>query len=138
MRYRVNAPQVIHETIDDETIVINLDSGTYYSLRGTGAEIWSMLFSSLSADEVVSELLRRHEGDADKVRAAVGDLVDELCADRLLLPDDEADPAPPIAVFDGVRSAFEPPQFERFSDMEHLIAIDPIHEVDPAKGWPQT
>lgn len=138
MRYRVNAPQVIHETIDDETIVIHLDSGNYYSLRGTGAEIWSLLALSLPPDHVVSELLRRHDGDSDKVRTSVDQLVEELCGDELLVPD-EGEPAPtPDLPEAGARTPFEPPQFERFSDMQHLIAIDPIHEVDPARGWPRT
>ena len=29
----VSSPQVIHETIDGEVIVINLGTGSYYSLR---------------------------------------------------------------------------------------------------------
>ena len=40
-RVRVNGPDVMHETIDGEVIVINLTSGNYYSVRGVGADIWS-------------------------------------------------------------------------------------------------
>jgi len=29
MFYRVNSPSVISETIDNETIIVNLDSGAY-------------------------------------------------------------------------------------------------------------
>ena len=32
----VNEPSVISETIDGETIIINLASGTYYSLKDAG------------------------------------------------------------------------------------------------------
>ena len=39
-RYRINSPPVIHQTLDGEVIVVNLDTGTYYSLVGTGAAIW--------------------------------------------------------------------------------------------------
>ena len=30
---------------------------------------------------------------------------------------------------------YSAPLIETFTDMEHLLAIDPIHEVD-AQGWP--
>ena len=31
---RVNAPQVIHEAIDGEVIIIDLGTGTYFSAKG--------------------------------------------------------------------------------------------------------
>ena len=33
-------PQVLHESIDGEVIAIDLATGNYYSLRGSGADIW--------------------------------------------------------------------------------------------------
>ena len=38
--YRVNSPTVAAETVDGEVLMINLESGSYYSLRDTGAAIW--------------------------------------------------------------------------------------------------
>lgn len=37
-RWVPNEPAVVSETVDDETIVIHLESGCYYSLMGTAAE----------------------------------------------------------------------------------------------------
>jgi hypothetical protein len=28
--------------------------------------------------------------------------------------------------------------FERHAEMEDLLTLDPIHDVDPKKGWPNT
>ena len=39
-RFRVNSPRVMHETIEGEVIVIDLTTGSYYSLRDASAEIW--------------------------------------------------------------------------------------------------
>ena len=39
--YRVNSPTVVSETVDREVVMIHLDTGNYYSLRSTGASIWS-------------------------------------------------------------------------------------------------
>jgi len=38
--YRINAPSVVSQTIDQETIIIHFDSGMYYSANETGAAIW--------------------------------------------------------------------------------------------------
>lgn len=35
--FRVNSPSVIGEVLDGEAIIVNLDSGAYYSLNGAGA-----------------------------------------------------------------------------------------------------
>ena len=32
---------------------------------------------------------------------------------------------------------YVPPQIERFTDMQELLLLDPIHEVDDT-GWPHT
>ena len=48
MRYRINYPQVINETIDGEAIIINLVTGSYYSLDKTGAEVWELIERSLA------------------------------------------------------------------------------------------
>jgi len=39
-RYRPNAPQVIAETIAGEAMIVNLATGHYFSLQGSGADIW--------------------------------------------------------------------------------------------------
>jgi hypothetical protein len=39
-RYRPNSPPILHETIDHETIVVDLDVGTYYSLNPASTSVW--------------------------------------------------------------------------------------------------
>ena len=52
--------QIVHETIDGETVVINLDSGSYYSLEGSGADLWSRLLAGESLnDSGTVAMLRR-------------------------------------------------------------------------------
>ena len=41
MQYYAINPQVIHETIDGETIIIDLTTGIYFSLQGTAPAIWN-------------------------------------------------------------------------------------------------
>jgi hypothetical protein len=31
---------------------------------------------------------------------------------------------------------FAPPMLEKYDEIADIIAMDPIHDVDPDKGWP--
>jgi hypothetical protein len=139
MRLRVNAPQVIHETIDHEVVIINLGTGTYYSLQGSGEEIWTLLDAGTDSDRLADLLVGRYEAEPADVGKAVDAFVEELRAESLIVPDQRpVEPAEPEVRLDGTKTPFEPPTLERFTEMQHLIALDPIHEVDEGQGWPHT
>ena len=42
MSYTVNAPLVIADNIDDEVIILDMESGKYYSTQGSVAAIWQL------------------------------------------------------------------------------------------------
>jgi hypothetical protein len=139
MRLRVNSPNVIHETIEGEVILIDLGTGTYYSLRDAGAAAWQAIERGADEDEIQAALALRYEGSADEMREAVRRLVAELEAEGLIRAESEADaPAtgpPPSQNGTAAREPFRPPALEKHTDMQDLILLDPVHEVG-AQGWP--
>ena len=40
-RYQILQPNIIHEMIDGEVVIVNLKKGHYYSVFNTGAHIWN-------------------------------------------------------------------------------------------------
>lgn len=137
MRYRVNHPQVINEMIDGEAIMINLASGSYYSLDTLGAEIWGLVEKSLSADDIVVELRRRYDAPASEIDSAVRDLLEQMSREQLIVPDEGARPGAPTPAGspETDRMPFRAPQLQKFTDMQDLILLDPVHEV-AQQGWP--
>jgi Coenzyme PQQ synthesis protein D (PqqD) len=137
MRYRVNSPQVINETIDGEAIMINLATGSYYSLDRVGGDVWSLLEASLPVDEIVAELGRRYEATEDDIRQGVGDLLQQLSGEELVVPCDDAEPVRTVSPEPTAseRPLFRAPRLEKFTDMQDLILLDPVHQVD-SRGWP--
>jgi hypothetical protein len=127
----------MHETIEGEVILIALDTGTYYSLRESGADVWEGVARGASQDEIVAALASRYDGSPDEIETAVADLLARLEEERLIEAADdgdasgwaEADAAP------ATKSPFVTPAFEKHTDMQDLILLDPVHEVDP-RGWP--
>jgi hypothetical protein len=137
MRYRVNSPQVINETIDGEAIMINLATGGYYSLDRVGGDVWSLLEASLPVDDIVAELGRRYDAPEDDIRRGVEDLLQRLTGEELVVPCDDAEPVGPVPApsAPAERPPFSPPRLEKFTDMQDLILLDPVHQVD-SRGWP--
>jgi hypothetical protein len=140
-RFRVNSPRVMHETIEGEVIVIDLTTGSYFSLRDASAEIWREIEVGASEPQIGAALERRYDGSRDEILAGVGRLLDELAAEGLIEPTDAGGEAPEVAAAAtpsaNGRIPFQAPVLEKHSDMQDLILLDPVHEVGP-QGWPHT
>jgi len=138
MRFRVNNPNIIHETIEGEVILIDLKTGTYYSLREAGAAVWQAIEEGADEDEIQATLELRYEGSADKMRKGVQRLLAELESEGLIRTSDEAASTAAWALpgsNGAARARFHAPRLEKHTDMQDLILLDPVHEVG-ARGWP--
>jgi hypothetical protein len=139
-RFRVNTPTVTHETIDGEAVIINLDSGNYYSLVDVGSFIWGLIETGASASEVQNLVLQSYQGNATDIDRAVQELLAQLQQENLIVPVDGAE----TLTLDQERSSnniqekpsFNPPLLNKYSDMQELLLLDPIHDVDDT-GWPK-
>lgn len=134
MNFRIQAPRVVHETIDDETIVIDFDDGTYYSLRTTANFIWQLL-ESASAEQIIQAVCQTYTGDPEQIESSVQAFLSQLVQAQLIVETAGGTPQPVSAIIDGAPLPFTPPILEEYTDMQDLLLLDPIHEVD-AQGWP--
>jgi hypothetical protein len=135
MRHEVNSPHVISETIQGECIVINLSTGTYYSLQGTGAEVWEAIAGAATAAEVAGELAQRYGIEPGAAEQDVAAVVAELLSQELIVPSAATERvAAPSAV--APAGEYVPPSLSVYTDMQDLVLLDPVHEVTDA-GWPE-
>jgi hypothetical protein len=140
--YRVNEPAVVYEVFDGEVVIVNLDNGNYYSLEKVAAELWNGLVGGESESALIEGVQRRYAGAASDVADAIQRFLTELQDEGLIsLREDAALPDAAGATADWTGPAsdsltpFEPPIINRFTDMQELLLLDPIHEVDET-GWP--
>ena len=137
-QFRVNTPDVTHEVIDGEAVIINLVTGNYYSLQGEGAEIWSLLAGGVGVGAVVDQMTRCYDENSSRIGDNVLQLVSQLQQEQLILVSQGT--GTPVAADTPQRNTngrrqFRPPVLHKFTDMQELLILDPIHEVDPT-GWP--
>jgi hypothetical protein len=136
-RYRINRPQVITETIEGEAVIIHQGTGAYYSIAATGAAVWAGVEAEASLGEITAFIEGSYaDAGADEVAAGVEGLIDELRQEDLIV-DANGDGPPGELKLDGgpKQERFAPPALRKFTDMQDLILIDPVHEVDE-RGWP--
>ncbi len=142
-RFRIKRPRVIHQTLDGEVVIINLETGNYYSMLGAGAEIWRAIERNADLENIVAALGRKYAGTRDGLAGAVARFVEQLQQEGLIEASGQGAPEGPQTLAPAPdaapvheRAAFESPVLEKYDDMQDLILLDPVHEIDEEKGWP--
>lgn len=132
------SPQVIHEVIDGETMLVRLDSGNYYNMNATGGQIWSFIEKGASESQIVSEFKALYGLDKNIVGEQISIFIKQLIAEDLIFPNGHSPDAKDAFKSDSLQpmtNLFEPPLINKYSDMQELLILDPIHDVSDA-GWP--
>jgi len=124
-----NKNQVVSDLIDGEMMLLNMEAGNYFSLGGSGAALWSC-FQQGADPERLLEAIRQAYPDQESASRDFQDFLELLKADELLVEGTEdAGVAPVLA------GEYQAPSLEKYSDLQDLLLIDPIHEADES-GWP--
>ena len=126
---------VIHERLDDEVLVIDLEHGMYYALVGTAADIWTSFTRGATVDAVADTLARGYGASLDEVRADVRRFTSQLESVGLLVASSTAHTGAARVAVDEPPTRWEGPVVEAYDDMANLVISNPTHMVDEA-GWP--
>jgi len=134
--FEVNEPMVISETIDGETVIINLIKGSYYHLKHSGAAIWSGIQQSARMADIARMIRIIFEAGEANVEIEIGGLIDRLVEEELVRPAAQAVPSGAAVPQVGLTPVpFSPPTLQKFTNLETMLLLDPVHDVDD-EGWP--
>ncbi len=140
--FRVNSPNVIHEIIDGEAVLVNLETGSYYSIDSVGAIVWDYMEKGLSSSQIVETVAGQYDGEQADIDQGVQDLFVQLQEEQLIVATEASPlaghtPTINVAANGDDKPQFEAPTLHKYTDMEDLLLLDPIHDVDES-GWPNT
>lgn len=121
----------VHETIDDETVLLDAVNGHLFLFTGLGPWLWHRLQHGAALDDVVRDVSDRYGAEAEAPTRGFLDALGE--AGMLQAERPAAEPPAPMAW----PETFEAPAIEKYDDIADIVSMDPIHDVDPAKGWPR-
>ena len=136
-RFFTVKPSVVHEQFNNEIVIVNLDSGAYYSAQNVANAIWTWVCDGLSQADILGRIRVEYSGDGNEISNSTAAFLDRLVEEGLVDQQDLAETTGngAGAVLDVSAKAFSTPLLVKYTDMEMMLLLDPIHEVDQ-EGWP--
>jgi hypothetical protein len=135
--YLPNTPTVASEVIDAEAVIMNLQSGQYYSASASGGFIWRCIELGQPTEHIAELLGQRYQIDHALASTTLNGFLNLLNDAGLVRAGDIPQEVLDLDAIEGYcgLAQFTPPALNTFSDMQDLLLLDPIHDVDAA-GWP--
>jgi PqqD family protein of HPr-rel-A system len=76
--------QVMARQVGDETVILDLASGTYFGLDAMGTRIWQLIGQGQTLAEICTVLLTEYDVSAEELERDLLRLVQELDAQGLI------------------------------------------------------
>ncbi len=121
-----NRDEVAAKVIDGELIIIRLSDGTYYSMDNVGTRVWELIERRCDLPTMLETIAAWYDMPVDRVAGDTTPLVEELLAERLIVPCAPAAtqrPGPEPRPSDLL--AYDTPRLNVYRDMGNLLALDP-------------
>jgi hypothetical protein len=139
MPITINRKNALFDMIEDEVIIINLESGNYYGLANYEVVIWKLLEQVTTEDNLISFLTKVNPDQKNDLTVDIPKYIASLKSEGLAMDTDEA-VAPNLKLDQTLinnleSSPYKTPLLEIFDDMQDFLLVDPIHEVDE-NGFP--
>jgi hypothetical protein len=78
------AEGVLFRELEGESVILSLDSETYYGLDEVGTRIWSVLAESPTIQAAFERLCQEYEVESDRLRHDLEELLGELVGRKLI------------------------------------------------------
>jgi hypothetical protein len=128
MNYQLSR-RVAADLFEGEYIIANLDTGLYYSLQGAGIYLLNNL-PCVHPDQVIEKFAAAFSDQKEQIEQDLKSIWNQLENEMIVVPTDGGQVKSDLEI----PLNYEPSSFNRYADMQDLLALDPIHEVDE-EGW---
>ncbi|MBN1834591.1 MAG: PqqD family protein, partial [Spirochaetales bacterium] len=80
----VRSAQQVCVDLEEETVILNAQSGIYYGLDHVGTRVWELLARPVPIGEVMRTVLEEYDVDPERLETDLCQLLDELIAKGLV------------------------------------------------------
>ena len=84
--YCITHSNIIYDCFDHEVVIVNLESGTYYSLQYLAAAIWQCLLDGGTADTMLQAIGQHYSDDNTHYQQDMTAFIEHLLAEQLIKP----------------------------------------------------
>lgn len=76
--------RVVTQRVEDQAILLQVDTGRYYSLDEVSGRVWELCDGQHSVSAIAAELGREYEAPVEEVERDVLAFLEEMAGERLL------------------------------------------------------
>lgn len=79
-----HAKCVAWRKVEDEVVILNLETSVYYSLNETGSLVWELIGKGLSAEKIAEEVADVYKQSLKTVKKDVDDIIKKIRKEDLI------------------------------------------------------
>ncbi len=132
-RFEVNTPAVAYEDFGPEAVLLNLETGAYFSLADRAKVFFAELVSAKNGTGFVAALGARDGETGAQATGMMQELQDQGLVRAAPATDVDTDL---VGKCDAVLASPPGFTFDGYTDLADVIAADPIHDFDATTGMP--
>jgi hypothetical protein len=137
--YHPNTSRITYEIIEGEVIIVDFETGVYYSINALGTVIFNWIVQGVKLGTMLAAI-EKHYSDANTdlvqtFNSFMTALLQNGIIERSETTINSVSELEPTLEGLPDTVTFVPPKLDKYTDMQELLLLDPIHEVDE-KGWP--
>ena len=83
--YAINESDVVSEEISNEIVVINLETGFYYSLNQAASVIWNLILKRMAYKQILDYIIKNSAVKEEVAQKDLDELLSELIKERLIV-----------------------------------------------------
>lgn len=71
-------PNVMHQSIDGEAVLLHLESGIYYGLDAVGTRVWELLNTEIDFEQLLEKIQQEFDVDPEQLEEDLKSFLQEL------------------------------------------------------------
>jgi hypothetical protein len=136
--FKFNSPRIASELIDGEYVIVDFDNGHYFNADQISSWILFLFANGQTFYEVLEEVKSKYPADHAKIEHSLQNYLNNLTESMILVKVDiqEQKVSEDLNSFT-LPTSFVEPLLNKYTDLEELLLLDPIHDISPDTGWPK-
>ena len=133
IRFEIDTKRFVSDPLEGETIIMDMVAGRLFLLEEGAATVWDHILRGRARDELLTLLGSRYGSEAV---TGCETLLQRLCELGLVTEISTSHEGEIPAHSDCWPAVIGEFRLTEYDDMMSIITMDPIHDVDPNRGWP--
>ena len=134
--YDIQRKDIDCEALHNEVIVINFKTGNYYVLVHIAKHVWQLLEQHIPLSEIAELFSNQYRLDKTQVESDIRQFIAQLVSEELIKKTENIFPKESPISIDVPGWEYNRPKLVKYTDVQDLLLLDPIHEVAET-GWPE-